>query len=193
MNIMNRIHSQSSLSMISFPFIVQCARKIRIFQAGICLGLAIPLWLTTEAIAPQIVKAYTARVDLAITRLPEENYQTILRRAETVARAAAQRSFDQDILVTEVSIMVTAQNKGMIAPVLTLEVSRDEWKKRPDPRRWASYYTTARWLLLFEELPKPQETDPEAKEPDTAEPNNSDTPPGQPPQQPTNSPTPVLN
>jgi hypothetical protein len=142
--------------MIPFSFIGQFGRKIRIFQVGIWLCLAVPMWLITDAIAPQIVQAYTARVDLAIDRLPEENYETLLRRAEMVARAAAQRSFDQDILVTEVSIIITAQNQGMIAPVLALEVSRNEWKKRPDPQRWATYFKTARSLLLFDQPSTPE-------------------------------------
>lgn len=120
--------------------------------------LAFPLWLATEAIAPQIVQAYTDRVDLAIDSLPEETYETILRRAEMVARAAAQRSFDQDILVTEVYVIVSAQNQGMIAPILALEVSRQEWKKRPDPQRWATYFKTARSLLLFEQPNTPGTT-----------------------------------
>ncbi|WP_353932073.1 hypothetical protein WJM97_05675 [Okeanomitos corallinicola TIOX110] len=157
---MNRIYNQQPSLMIPFSFINQFGRKIRIFQGAIWLSLAVPLWLATEAIAPQVVQAYTARVDLAITRLPEENYETVLRRAEIAARAAAQRSFDQDILVTEVSIIVTAQNEGMIAPVLTLDVSRDQWKQSPDPRRWATYFKTAKWLLLFEKLKTPGQTNP---------------------------------
>jgi hypothetical protein len=159
---MNRIYTSSPSSIIPFSIIGQFGRKIRIIQAGAWLLLAFPLWLATEAIAPQIVQAYTARVDLAIDSLPEETYETILRRAEMVARAAAQRSFDQDILVTEVSIIVTAQNQGMIAPILALEVSRQEWKKRPDPQRWATYFKTARSLLLFEKPNTPGTTTPPA-------------------------------
>jgi hypothetical protein len=148
---MNRIYThQQPSSIIPFSFIGQFARKIRIIQAGVLLCLAVPLWLATEAIAPQIVQAYTARVDLAIDRLPEENYETIVGRAEAVARAEAQRSFDQDILVTDVSIIVTVQNSGVIAPVLALDVSRLQWKQLPDPQRWVTYFKTARSLLLFE-------------------------------------------
>lgn len=169
---MNRIYTASPSSIIPFSFIGQFGRKIRIIQAGVWLLLAFPLWLATEAIAPQIVQAYTARVDLAIDSLPQENYETVLRRAEAVARTAAQRSFDQDILVTEVSIIVTVQNHGRIAPVLTLDVSRLQWKKIPDPQRWATYFKTARSLLLFE----PQTILPDP-EPITAKPPATTTPP----------------
>ncbi|MEA5616730.1 hypothetical protein VB711_02585 [Cronbergia sp. UHCC 0137] len=146
---MDRIYKQG-LSIMHFSSII---RQIKINRWQLWLLLAMPLWLTTEAIAPQIVQAYTARVDLTIDRIPNENYETMLRRAEAVARAATQRSFDQDILVTEVSIIVSAQNYGAIAPVLSLEVSRPQWKSRPDPQRWVIYFKTARSLLLFDQQP----------------------------------------
>ncbi len=146
---MSRSVAHQLSSIIPFSVISQIAKQIRIVPLIVLLGTAIPFWLVCEAIAPQSVQAYTARVDLAIDTLPEENYETILRRAEAVARAAAQRSFDQDILVTDVSVIVTAQNYGAIAPVLSLEVSRPQWRNRPDPHVWATYFKTARSLLFF--------------------------------------------
>lgn len=146
---MSRSVAHQLSSIIPFPVISQIAKQIRIVPLIVLLGTAIPAWVVCEAIAPQSVQAYTARVDLAIDSLPEENYETILRRAEAAARAAAQRSFDQDILVTDVSVVVSAQNYGAIAPVLTLEVSRLQWRNRPDPQVWATYFKTARSLLFF--------------------------------------------
>ncbi|WP_460202113.1 hypothetical protein [Scytonema sp. NUACC21] len=128
------------------PFI---GKKIRIGSAVFVLSTVVPVWLASEAIVPQVVQAYTARVNLSIDRWPEENYETLLSRAEAAARAAAQRSFDQDILVTDVSIIVSVQNYGAIAPVLELKVSRPQWRNRPDTKLWATYYKTARFLLFF--------------------------------------------
>ncbi|AFY35191.1 hypothetical protein [Calothrix sp. PCC 7507] len=145
-------------SIITSSFISQIARKIRIVPLLVLLLSTLPVWFLREAIAPQIVQAYTARVDLAIDRLPDENYETILRRAEAVARASAQRSFDQDILVTDVSIIVSVQSYGAIAPVLALDVSRPQWRTRPDPQRWATYFKTARSLLFFEQNLTPGQT-----------------------------------
>jgi len=147
---MSQIYAHIPSSIASFSVISQIARKIRIVPLAFLLISTVPTWFLTEAIAPQVVRAYTARVDLAIDRLPEENYETILRRAEAAARAAAQRSFDQDILVTDVSIIISVQSYGAIAPVLTLEVSRPEWRNRPDAQNWATYFKTARSLLFFE-------------------------------------------
>ena len=126
------------------------SKKIRTANALFLMGLGVPLWLIFEALSPQIVQAYTARVDLSIDRLPEENYETLLRRAEAAARAGAQRSFDRDILVTDVSIIVSVQNYGAIAPVLELAASRPQWRTYPDPKRWATYFKSTRSLLFFE-------------------------------------------
>ncbi|MEH2170933.1 MAG: hypothetical protein V7K41_30645 [Nostoc sp.] len=147
---MSKISAHLPSSLVPFSVISQIARRIRIIPLVVLLISTVPAWFLMEAIAPQVVRAYTARVDLAIDRLPEENYETVLRRAEAVARAAAQRSFDQDILVTDVSIIVSVQNYGAIAPVLTLDVSRPQWRSRPDAQSWATYFKTARSLLFFE-------------------------------------------
>lgn len=150
---MSKISAHLPSSITPFSVISQIARRIRIVPLVVLLIATVPAWFLIEAIAPQLVRAYTARVDLAIDRLPDENYETVLTRAEAAARAAAQRSFDQDILVTDVSIIVSVQNYGSIAPVLTLQVSRPQWRSRPDAQNWATYFKTARSLLFFEKEP----------------------------------------
>ncbi|HBY79848.1 MAG TPA: hypothetical protein DEG47_23220, partial [Cyanobacteria bacterium UBA11148] len=81
------------------------ARKhIAPFSFVVLLGCTGVSWLMTAMIAPQVAQAYTARVDISLRSQPEETYQNFVRRAEAVARAAAQRSFDGDILVTDVAV-----------------------------------------------------------------------------------------
>jgi len=121
---------------------------LSIFSRRSLLLLGTCLCLSTQAIAPQRATAYIARVDLTIDRLSGESYTNIVQRAESIVRVSAQRSFDQDILVTDVSIIVSAQNLGDIVPVLALKVSRTQWKKYPDPHRWATYFRMAQTLLF---------------------------------------------
>ncbi len=116
------------------------------------LGIAGGIWFSEGAIAPQVVQAYTTRVDVALDRLPNESYDALIRRADIVARAAAQRSFDRDILTSEVSVIIIGRNQGSETPILTLDVSRVQWSSRPDTRRWATYYKTSAALLGFEQL-----------------------------------------
>lgn len=115
-------------------------------------------WLMAEAIAPRQAHAYTATVNVALSRQMGESYQSFMRRAEAVARAAAQRSFDRDILVSDVAVTIVGQNDGAIVPILSLAVSRQRWRSRPDPQLWAKYFPDTQSLLRFNTTTKEAET-----------------------------------
>lgn len=102
-----------------------------------------------SVIAPIAAQAYTSRLEVTLDRAPNETYDGLVRRAELVARAAAQRGFDRDLLSSEVSVIVVGRSEGMAAPVVTLWVTRSQWQSRPDARRWATYYRNSSKLLGF--------------------------------------------
>jgi hypothetical protein len=128
-------------------------QQITPLRLVLLLGFTGISWLTTATLAPQIAQAYTARVNLSINRQVGESFDSFLRRAEAIARAATQRSFDADILVTDVSVTVLGQNQGAITPILLLEVSRQSWRGRPDPQSWTTYFPDTQSLLGFEQEP----------------------------------------
>ncbi len=132
--------------------------------------------LTTVAIVPQSAEAKTARIDVTLNREPDETYQGFMRRAEVVARAAAQRSFDSDILTTKVAITILGQNQGEIAPVLLLEVSRPSWQRRPDAKYWATYFPNTQFLLRVEEPDFSAQTQPQSLEPASPSPQAPEPP-----------------
>ncbi len=133
------------------------------WSLAIALGLGTIAWGTQIAIAPQVARAYTASVDISLDRQPEDTYQTFLRRAESAARAAAQRSFGSDILISQVSVVVVAENRGTIVPILKLDVSRDQWRSRPDPQAWATYYSRVKVLLDLEDEPSEEDSEAESE------------------------------
>jgi len=116
--------------------------------------------LVEQAIVPTAVQAYTSRVEVTLDVQPGESYDALIRRAEVVARAAAQRSFDRDILITDVLIMVTAQNEASVAPILSLEATRTQWRSIPDAHRWATYYRSSKNLLGLDGAPSSTATAP---------------------------------
>lgn len=162
-------YSQSSLTLL---------KPLRPRLAGLSLvavlGLTGISWLGTEAIAPQSAHAYTARLNVSVSRQPNESYRSFVRRAEAVARAAAQRSFDRDILVTDVAVTIVGQNNGSIAPILDLKVSRQNWRRRPDTSLWATYFPDTKTLLNFSPTNQEQETEGEGNLP----PAPNSVPPG---------------
>ena len=92
--------------------------------------------IVPDTLHPSIVQAYEARLNITIDQAKDESFQTMVKRAEIVARAAIQRSFDADILE---------------APLLSLQISRFQWTQFPDARRWATYYPSTRILLKLDE------------------------------------------
>jgi len=114
---------------------------------ALCLGLG--GWAVEMVTQPPVAQAYTARVSLFLTREFGESYESLIQRAEITARAATQRSFDIDLLTTEVIVMVVGENQGLSVPILTLQVSRNQWRQRPDPQYWSTYYDNAEVLLDF--------------------------------------------
>ncbi len=129
--------------------------QAKISATGLAIWLGTTAAVITTVMVPAVVQAYTARVNVAIDRQGDESYEALLQRAELVARAAAQRSFDRDILINDVSVMIIAQSQGVEVPILTVEVSRQQWRSRPDPRRWATYYKTAKTLLRLDNVASP--------------------------------------
>ena len=128
------------------------AQRTRIATLRLSLGLGVGCWCISAAAIPQIAQAYTARVNLTLDRQSTETYDTLLRRAEAAGRAAVQRSFDQDILVTDVAVIIVAQNQGQIAPILSLQVSRPQWSRRPDAQSWTNYFPNAQLLLGLQQV-----------------------------------------
>jgi hypothetical protein len=86
-------------------------------------------------------------VDLRLPIRAGESFEVLVRKAETLARTAAQRTFDQEILVSDVSVKITAQTQDKAAMVLQLVVSRENWVNYPDAKTWATYFPSAQTLM----------------------------------------------
>ena len=106
--------------------------------------------ISTIAISMAIASAAIAErreVDIRIPINKDEGFTIMTRKAEVLARSAAQRTFDRDVLVSDVSVKVTAENQENAAIILQLIVSRSNWASRPDPKVWATYFPMAKALI----------------------------------------------
>jgi hypothetical protein len=113
-----------------------------------CLLVSAIATLSTIAIANSAV-AERREVDIRLLVNQDEGFTVMTRKAEILARSAAQRTFDRDVLVSDVSVKVTAQNlnQDQAAIILQLIVSRRDWASRPDPKIWATYFPMAKSLI----------------------------------------------
>jgi hypothetical protein len=111
------------------------------------LSGAIGIWGWNAATTFQRVQAYSDEMTVSVQWDENETYEGLTRRAEMAARTAAQQSFDRDLLITNVSILVMGENGSSIVPILRLQVSRQDWRNRPDPQLWSTYFGSSRTLL----------------------------------------------
>lgn len=118
-------------------------------QVALLFGLSGVVWSGQAALNPPAAVAYTSRVSLFLVREQNESFESLVRRAEIAARAGVQRSFDADLLVTEAIVTVVGENQGITVPILTVEVTRSQWRGLPDVVYWSKYYETANSLLRF--------------------------------------------
>lgn len=145
---------QCKVSIFGYSITQSCewvAKKARMATLIALLGAGGGLWITTEAIAPQIAQAETERIEISLGRQPKETYQGLVNRAEAAALKSLQQSFAQDKQITNVSIVIMGQNQGKIAPVLFLEVERSDWFSNPALQHWVTYFRSARSLLGLQE------------------------------------------
>lgn len=129
-----------------------CDRRLsQLTQRSTMVGLALLLALggswVPHLVAPPPAAAYTSRLNLFLVREDWESFEAFLQRSEIVARAGVQRSFDSDVLMTDVIVNIIGENQGISMPVMTVSVNRRDWQLNPDVTAWTQYYDAARTLL----------------------------------------------
>jgi hypothetical protein len=130
-----------------------------LLQWGSTLSIAATLSLLPLGFHAELAQAYPRQTSVSVAQQEGDSYTALVRRAETAARTTAQQIFDGDILVSEVAITVVGESGTSIVPILTMRVSRDNWRTRPDPQQWSTYFRSARSLL---ELGTPAASPPSA-------------------------------
>ncbi len=119
----------------------------RLVRLALALVVGLGGGLAPLLVAPPVAQAYTSRVNLFVVRELGESFETLVMRSEIIARAAVQRSFDADVLMTDVIVTVIGDNQGIAVPILTVPVSRSDWRLRPDVTVWARYFEASRNLV----------------------------------------------
>jgi len=111
----------------------------------VALGaIAIPL-----VMSPPLVQAATERLTVTLSRQGGERFRDLLTRAELIAQEEIERTFNADIVVSDVSLVVMGENQGLMTPLLSVDVRRDRWRRTPQLSEWVRYYSNAEELLGF--------------------------------------------
>ncbi|MBW4623619.1 MAG: hypothetical protein KME17_30200 [Cyanosarcina radialis HA8281-LM2] len=106
-----------------------------------------------EGIPPSVGQSGSTQIRIAINRRRNESYRSMIDRAEAASKTAAQRQFRQNGVLTDIGVMVVGRNEGLVAPILYLKVSRQNWQTNPSVTRWSTYFPSAEYLLGFKAAP----------------------------------------
>ncbi len=79
----------------------------------------------------------------------DSSFERMIQQAETIAEETANQAFG-DPNTTEVVVNIVAEQAGQIAPILFLNVSRENWQRQQSIQVWAKYPGGVKRLLGFE-------------------------------------------
>jgi hypothetical protein len=116
-------------------------------RLGYQLGwsLTIALIVGSSGILP--AQAATRRFSHQLTG--GASFESMVRQAEAIAQETAYQAFG-DPATTEVVVNIAGEQAGQIAPILFLNVTRENWQRQQSIQQWAKYPGGAKRLLGFE-------------------------------------------
>jgi hypothetical protein len=77
------------------------------------------------------------------------SFEVMIQQAEAIAEETANQAF-RDSDTTEIVVNIAAEQAGQIAPILFLNVTRENWQRQQNIQVWAKYPGGVKRLLGFE-------------------------------------------
>jgi len=114
-------------------------------------------WLSLDFINSPVAIAQISQIPLTLSREPEETYPNFVQRATNLVATRLKNDFSKNSSLNELRIVVIGQNNGNIAPVLSVNMSRQQWLNNPNPQPLINYFADSEFLLGFD-VPVPATT-----------------------------------
>jgi hypothetical protein len=126
-----------------------------------------------------VVIAQISQIPLTLSREPDETYPSFVQRATTLVATRLKNDFSKNSSLNELRIVVIGQNNGNIAPVLSVNMSRQQWLNNPNPQPLINYFADSEFLLGFDTpvAPIPQTSTPVPTTPPAETPSPTQSPP----------------
>ncbi|MEB3310954.1 MAG: hypothetical protein VKJ02_12035 [Snowella sp.] len=104
------------------------------------------------------VLAQVTQVPLTLSREQNESYGSFIQRATKLTVSQLKSRFSQNSTLNQVRIVVIGENNGIVAPVLSVNMSRQQWLSNPNPEPLINYFQDSQFLLGFDTTPKSEKT-----------------------------------
>jgi len=135
--------------------------------------------LSLDFINSPVAIAQISQIPLTLSREPDETYLSFVQRATTLVTTRLKNDFSKNSSLNELRIVVIGQNNGNIAPVLSVNMSRQQWLNNPNPQPLINYFADSEFLLGFDApvAPIPQTSTPVPTTPPAETPSPTQSPP----------------
>lgn len=124
---------------------VRHGKVLRLFSLISSLGAVMAL----NMIVPTPVKAEPRQIQLLLSSQGNQNFEALVRQAESVVSNVLGQAFAENPRSTEISVMIVGERNGVIVPLLSANVSRSNWQATPIVQAWTRYFSSAEVLLGF--------------------------------------------
>ena len=145
----------------------------------VSLSLGCGGWFTVALVDSPVAIAQISQIPLTLSRQPDETYPSFVQRATTLVATRLKNDFSKNSSLNELRIVVIGQNNGNIAPVLSVNMSRQQWLSNPNPQPLINYFADSEFLLGFDVplAPIPQTANPVPTTPPAETPSPTQSPP----------------
>jgi hypothetical protein len=145
----------------------------------VSLSLGCGGWFTVALVDSPVAIAQISQIPLTLSREPDETYPNFVQRATTLVTTRLKNDFSKNSSLNELRIVVIGQNNGNIAPVLSVNMSRQQWLNNPNPQSLINYFADSEFLLGFDTpvAPIPQTATPVPTTPSAETPSPTQSPP----------------
>lgn len=114
----------------------------RHFLVGSILIISSLIGISSIALAETIERSLTLQYP------SNQSFEILLQQAEDLATNSIEQSFIENPEATEITVTVSGESNGQIAPLLRSKVSRTQWQADSRISRWTKYFTSNSGVLL---------------------------------------------
>jgi hypothetical protein len=120
----------------------------KLISISFCLLGSVILGMSNLVTTVNPVSAEIKERDLILNFNSNQSFETLIQQAEDLAKQSIEREFTEKSGLTEISLTIIVERHGQIVPLLRSKVSRSQWQKDSNIRRWTQYLVSNSGVLL---------------------------------------------
>lgn len=122
---------------------MRCINVLKNVSASVFVALG------TFGLSPEIGWARPDQLSILINADEMPFFSQLVAEAEALALQRISQTLTADPSITSLSVQILAERNGTVVPLMTTEVSLDDWQEDGQVTDWIRYLDTAEGLLSY--------------------------------------------